>query len=103
MTNPATVAKRFEYKDRPKTCIMPECEGKYRSYGLCQKHYSQAYRHFVKYGWPSDRLQIPVVTALPRGERTKVCTNSNCESKVRARGLCTSHYFQFYRQDKKNG
>ncbi len=101
MTNPADLAKRYEYSNRPKTCTMPDCDNKYRTFGLCQKHYTQAYRYFQKHGRPDDRLNLPVITPLPAGERTKFCTYNDCTSKVRARGLCSSHYFQHYRQAAK--
>jgi hypothetical protein len=66
-----------------KSCLVKNCENKYKAKGFCHKHYEKN----KKYGAPLAKKEM------------KSCSIENCENKHSGKGFCNKHY----QKNKKYG
>ena len=67
-------------------CSIEDCEAPTLARGWCRKHYKRWYKH-------GDPLHVAEWTAPPQNQpKFSGCTETGCEEKHFAKGLCHNHY-----------
>lgn len=87
------IAEDFSIKSD--VCLAQDCDRASFVRNLCQKHY---YHQIKVFGV----VKRPLIEAAPRYQKPKITECIYCGDKVRLRGLCDRHYFQWLRRDTNN-
>lgn len=86
------IAEDFSIKS---DVCLADCESPAIARNLCRKHY---YQQIAAYGV----VKRPLIEAAPPHQKPKITECIYCGDKVRLRGLCDRHYFQWLRRDTNN-
>ncbi len=81
-------------------CTVPSCEKRHEAKGLCQKHYDYMRRTGKPYK-ACETCSVPLSVATNKycSEACKPrCDVDGCDSPVRKRLWCSSHYSQWHRE-----
>jgi len=88
-----------------RVCSQPGCEREIRCRGLCPKHYERRKYIEKKTGKKlssTDPLPPPVPRVYKRSER-KICSQPGCERLLFSRDLCSIHYRQIRKMERRTG